>query len=41
MYFWKYRIGKIWLDKGPKKPCFRAPLDRQQGKFVETLLQSE
>ena len=24
-----------------KKPCFRGPLDRQQGKWVETLFQSE
>ena len=24
-----------------KKPCFRAHLDTQQGKWVETLLQSE
>ena len=23
-----------------KKPCFRGPLDRQQGKWVEKLLQS-
>ena len=22
-----------------KKPCFRGPLDRQQGKWVEKLLQ--
>ena len=24
-----------------KKPCFRGPLHRQQGKWDETLLQSE
>ena len=24
-----------------KKPCFRGHLDRQHGKWVETLLQSE
>ena len=24
-----------------KKPCFRGPLDRQHGKWAETLLQSE
>ena len=24
-----------------KKRCFRGPLDRQQGKWVETLLKSE
>ena len=24
-----------------KKPCFSGPLDRQHGKWVETLLQSE
>ena len=24
-----------------KKPCLRGPLDRQHGKWAETLLQSE
>ena len=24
-----------------KKPCFRGPLDREQSKWVNTLLQSE
>ena len=24
-----------------KEPCFRGPLDRQHGNWVETLLQSE
>ena len=24
-----------------KKPCFRGPLDRQQGEWVKALLQSE
>ena len=24
-----------------KNPCFRGPLDRQHGKWLETLLQSE
>ena len=24
-----------------KKPCFRGPLDKQHGKYVETPLQSE
>ena len=24
-----------------KKPCFRGPLERQHGKWVETLFQSE
>ena len=24
-----------------KKPCFRGPLDKQHGKWVETHLQSE
>ena len=24
-----------------KKPCFRAPLDRDHGKLVETLFESE
>ena len=37
MYFGKYRLRKIWLDKCLKKPYFRGPLDRQQGKWVETL----
>ena len=29
------------LRQMSKKPCFRGPLDRQQGKRVETLLYSE
>ena len=24
-----------------KKPCFRGPLERERGKWVETLLQSD
>ena len=40
MYFRKYWLGKVWLDKCLKKPCFRGPLEKQQGKWVETLLQS-
>ena len=32
---------KSMLRQMSKKPCFRGPLDRQQGKWVETLLQSE
>ena len=27
--------------KKNKKPCFRGPLDTQQGKWIETLWQSE
>ena len=29
------------IRKLSKQPCFRGPLDRQHGKWVETLLQSE
>ena len=29
------------VEKMSKKPCFKGALDRQQGKMVETLLQSE
>ena len=29
------------LREMSKKPCFRGPLDRQQGKWVQTLLHSE
>ena len=32
---------KNMLGYMSKKPCFRGPLDRQQGKWVQTLLQSE
>ena len=32
---------KKMVRKMSKKPCFRAPLDRQHGKWVHTLLQSE
>ena len=32
---------KNMLREMSKKPCFRGPLDRQQGKWVQTLLQSE
>ena len=32
---------KSMVRQMPKKPCSRRPLDRQQGKWVETLLQSE
>ena len=32
----KYMVGQI-----SKKPCFRGPLDKQQDKWVETLLQFE
>ena len=41
MYFRKYQLRKISLDKCLKKPCFRGPLDKQQGKCVETMFQSE
>ena len=32
---------KIMVKYMSKKPCFRGPLERQEGKWVETLLQSE
>ena len=32
---------KYMVRQMSKKPCFRGPLDRQQGKWVETLLESE
>ena len=32
---------KNMVRKLSKKPYFRGPLDRQQAKWVETLLQSE
>ena len=33
--------SKNMLRSMSKKRCFRGPSDRQQGKWVETLLQSE
>ena len=32
---------KNMVRKMCKEPCFRGPLGRQQGKWLETLLQSE
>ena len=32
---------KIMLTEMSKKPCFREPLDREHGKYVETMFQSE
>ena len=32
---------KNMVRKMSIKPCFRGPVDRQQGKLVETLLKSE
>ena len=32
---------KNMLRERSKKSCFRRPLDRQQGKWVQTLLQPE
>ena len=32
---------KNMVTKISKKPCFRGPLDRQHGIWVNTLLQSE
>ena len=39
--FWKIPAPKNMVRKMSKKPCFRGPLDRQHGKWAETLLQSE
>ena len=33
--------SKNMVRKISKKLCFRGPLDRQQGKWVQTLFQSE
>ena len=33
--------AKNMLREMSKKPCFRGPLDREYGKLVETLFQSE
>ena len=32
---------KNMVKEMSKKPCLRGPLDRKQGKWVETLLQSQ
>ena len=32
---------KNMVTQMSKKPCFRGALDRQEGKWVKTLLQSE
>ena len=34
-------VPKYTVRKMSKKLCFRGPLDRQHGKWVETPLQSE
>ena len=39
--FPKVPAPKNMVREMSKKPCFSGPLDRQHGKWVETLLQSE
>ena len=39
--FQEMRASKYMVRKMSKKPCFRGHLDRQHGKWVETVLQSE
>ena len=34
-------VAKNMVRKMFKKPCLRGPLDREHGKSVETLFQSE
>ena len=37
----KYALRKTWLDICPKSPVSKDPPDRQHGKGIQTLLQSE
>ena len=39
--FLEITVPKIMVKQMSKKPCFRGLLERQQGKRVNTLLQSE
>ena len=39
--FREIKVPKNMVRKMSEKPLFRGPLDRQHGKWVETLLQSE
>ena len=39
--FLEITVPKNMVRQMTKKPCFRGPLDRQHGKWVNTLLQSE
>ena len=39
--FLEISAQKDMVRKMSKEPCFKEPLDREQGKWVETLLQSE
>ena len=39
--FWEIPAPKNMARSMSKKSCFRGPLDREHGKFVETLLESE
>ena len=38
---WEIPAPKNMVREMPKKPFFRGPLDKQHGKWVENLLQSE
>ena len=39
--FPEMRAAKNMVREMSKEPCFRGPLDREHGKSVETLFQSE
>ena len=39
--FLEITVTKYMVRQMSKKPCFRGHLERQQGKWVDTLLQSE
>ena len=39
--FWEIPAPNKMVTGISKNPCFRALLERQHGKWVETLLQSE
>ena len=39
--FLEVMAPKNMLKLMSKKPCFSGPFDRQEGKWVQTLLQSE
>ena len=39
--FLEIKVPKNIVTQMSKKPCFRGPLDRQQEKWVKTLLLSE
>ena len=39
--FPEIHVPKHMVRLRSKKPCFRGPLDREHGKSVETMFQSE